>query len=260
MKRLAFIGGGRIASALMDALVASGRDRAEMAVSDINAQALEKRAGMFTTSDNALAADFADIIILAVKPQHMEQALEPMRGRVKGKTVVSVAAGITTEYLRSRLDSPAAVVRVMPNTPMLLGMGTIAIAFGGAPEATKREISDIFSLCGSVFETREELLDAVTALSGSGPAYFYRVAADMAAWGEAHGLEQAVKMAALTMKGAAEMMLSSGKAPAELIRDVSSPGGTTLAALSAFDRAGLDPAVEAGLDAAFARSAELGKK
>lgn len=260
MKKIAFIGGGRIASALIGANLASGRPSESILVSDINTDSPAAALGVRVISDNPAAVEWADIVVIAVKPQNIDAALASFAHKAGGKTFVSVVAGVSAERIRSGLESPTTVIRVMPNTPMLLGKGTIAIAFGDACEETVAEVSEMFSYCGEVFTVDEALLDAVTALSGSGPAYFYRFANVMASWGREQGLENADKMAALTMLGAAEMLLSTGKSAAELIKDVSSPGGTTVAALGAFDQKGLDEVVRSGLDAAMNRSAELGKK
>jgi pyrroline-5-carboxylate reductase len=263
MKKIGFIGAGNMASAIISSLLNAGTDAGLIAVSDKNEERLKEFAkkGLNVFWENSETAKRSDIIILAVKPQNMNEVLPSIKSCVEGKTVVSIVAGVRTDRIRSALDKPLAVIRVMPNTPMLLEKGTVAIAFGEAGADIKDEITKIFSGCGEVFEVSEDKMDAVTALSGSGPAYFYRIAEVLARSAHTLGLdyEIAVRMAASTMAGAAEMMKKSGKTPAELIKDVTSPGGTTLAALLAFDKSGLDDALREGFFAAESRSKELGK-
>lgn len=261
MPKYGFIGGGRMASAMMGALLSAGHAPSEIAVSDKNAEILSshKKLGISVFENNADVCS-AEYVFLAVKPQHLNDVLNELEDKVFGKTVVSIVAGVKTERIAAKLRG-AAVVRVMPNTPLLVGKGAVAIAFGDASEIVKKEITALFAARGEVVEVSEELLDAVTALSGSGPAYFYRIADVLARRASAHGLdyETALRLSVATMAGAAEMMATSGKTPSELISDVSSPGGTTLAALAAFDTAELNGALEAGVDAALKRSEELSR-
>lgn len=251
-----------MASAMIGALLAGGRAPGEIAVSDKNQSALGLHAqkGVSVTGNNAEVCG-AEYIFLAVKPQHLSEVLCEIGGLVEGKNVISIVAGVRTESIGAALKGPACIIRVMPNTPLLVGRGAVAVAFGSAPEEVKREITGLFASCGEVVAVEEELLDAVTALSGSGPAYFYRIANVLAKSASALGLDEetALRLSVATMAGAAEMMKSSGKSPEELIRDVSSPGGTTLAALAAFDESGLDSALESGVNAAHRRSRELSR-
>ncbi len=261
MKRIGFIGGGKMAGAILGSLLKNGYDAAGLTVSDCSEEARARHAasGVYVTEDNAEACSRSDVVFLAVKPQQMAVALAGIGAAADGKTLVTMAAGIKTETVRACCPGAACVIRMMPNTPMLVNMGTIAVAFNGAPEGAAADVTAILSKAGEVFAVEEELMDAVTALSGSGPAYFYRFAQVLAAAAAAQGLpyETAVKMAAKTMAGAAEMLLSTGKSPEELLRDVSSAKGTTVAALEAFDAAGLDAALKSGVDAAYRRSVEL---
>lgn len=251
-----------MASAMIGALLSAGQAPGDIAVSDKNTSALEQHAKngleVFETNSPVCGAEY---IFLAVKPQHLTEVLSEIGGLVAGKTVVSIVAGVKTEKIGAYLRDASCIVRVMPNTPLLVGRGAVAIAFGNASDRVKAEITGLFASRGEVVCVEEELLDAVTALSGSGPAYFYRVAAILAQSAEKLGLDKdtAIRLSVATMAGAAEMMKVSGKTPEELIRDVSSPGGTTLAALSAFDGAGLDGALECGVNAAYTRSLELSR-
>lgn len=262
MPKYGFIGGGRMASAMMGALLSAGLSPSEIAVSDKNTDILSahKDRGIAVFENNAEVCA-SEYVFLAVKPQHLDVVLDEIGALVSGKTIVSIVAGVKTERISAKLKNVSAIVRVMPNTPLLVGKGAVAIAFGSANETVKREIKALFAARGEVVEVDESLLDAVTALSGSGPAYFYRVAHVLARRAAEHGLdyETALSLSVATMAGAAEMMVASGKSPSELISDVSSPGGTTLAALAAFDSAGLDSALEAGVDAALKRSEELSR-
>lgn len=261
MKRIGFVGGGKMAGAMINALLKNGMDPAGLTVSDSSAEARERHAsaGIFVTADNAETFSRSDLIFLAVKPQHMAEALQTVKDASTGKTVVTMAAGIRTEMIRSFCPNAAVVIRMMPNTPMLVNRGTIAVSFGEAPKETVEDITRILSLAGQVFPVEESMMNVVTALSGSGPAYFYRIASVMAEEAAQLGLpaETAVRMAAETMAGAAEMMLVSGKSPEALLQDVSSAKGTTVAALEAFDAANLDAALKSGILAANHRAEEL---
>ena len=261
MRKIGFIGSGKMAGAIMGALLQNGCDPARITVSDPNPEALLRPAssGAVTTNDNRVVFERSDIVFLAVKPQCMGDALGAIGSAAAGKTVVTMMAGIRTEQVAALCPGAACVIRMMPNTPMLVNKGTIAVSVGDAPADCAEAVVEILSAAGCVYHVEEDAMDAVTALSGSGPAYFYRIAAVMAEAAAAHGIDPdtAVQMAAGTMAGAAEMLTKSGKTPAELIRDVSSAKGTTVAALEAFDRAELDAAVRAGVEAAWNRSREL---
>ena len=251
-----------MASAMIGALLSGGHAPSEIAVSDKNSEILDlhRENGIFATENN-LEVCSADYVFLAVKPQHLGEVLSEIGPGLSGKNVVSIVAGVKTRRIASYTDGSCHIIRVMPNTPLLVGKGAVAIAFGDASEEVCREIRELFASRGEVVTVEEELLDAVTALSGSGPAYFYRIADAFAKRAADHGLdyETALKLSVATMAGAAEMMAVSGKTPETLIRDVSSPGGTTLAALGAFDSAGLEDVLACGVDAALNRSIELSR-
>ncbi len=260
MPKYGFIGGGRMASAMVEALLSGGHAPAEIAVSDKSKEVLAYHRGLGVGAcESNIAVCDAEYVFLAVKPQHLTEVLTEVGPQLEGKNIVSIVAGVKTEKIGSFVKNPGSIVRVMPNTPMLLGRGAVAISFGNAPEAVKTEVKALFSSRGLAVEVSEAELDAVTALSGSGPAYFYRFAKVLADSAAELGLESktALQLAIATMAGAAEMMAASGKTPDELIRDVSSPGGTTVAALAAFDEENLDQALSAGVKAAYKRSKEL---
>lgn len=262
--RLSFIGGGKIASALICGQLEKGAHPSDIAVSDINPAATDALAkkGVYVTSDNADAASRGDIVVIAVKPQHIDSVLPEIAQATAGKIVLSVAAGVTASRIGALLSSARKVVRAMPNTPMLIGMGAVAVDLSGLDAGDAAAVRGVFSPCGEVFDLPEDMMDTVTALSGSGPAYFYRMAGVLAAWAAGEGMpyDVALKMVVKTMEGSAGMIKKGDKSVEELIRDVSSPGGTTLAALGAMDKRGLDEALRAAADAAKKRARELGGK
>jgi len=178
------------------------------------------------------------------------------------KLIVSVAAGVTSKRISAVLTRAREIVRVMPNTPMLIGMGAVAIDMTGLSEGDAAAVKGVFEPCGEVFDLPERLMDTVTALSGSGPAYFYRIAGVLADWAASEGMpyDVALAMVVKTMEGSADMIKKGNRSVADLIRDVSSPGGTTLAALGIMDEKDLDGTLRAAVAAAKRRSEELGAR
>ena len=223
----------------------------------------EEVAGAKLVEDNQQLLAEADLVVLAVKPQIMPEVLVDITGSVESKhLLVSIAAGVTLQKLASGLPEGTRLVRVMPNTPCLVGLGASCFSLGEhADEADGQAVQQVLESVGSAFQVEEPMLDAVTGLSGSGPAFVYRVVEAMAAGGAASGLdaELALKLAAQTARGAAEMILSTGKSPDELCRQVTSPGGTTLAGLEAFEKRGAGKSLIAAVEAATRRSIELGQ-
>jgi pyrroline-5-carboxylate reductase len=215
--------------------------------------------------DGAKAADVgrADVVILAVKPQSMTEALASIRSAIGNNAlVVSIAAGVTLARLEGALPQGQRVVRVMPNTPCLIGRGASGLALGTqATKADAKLVASLLSAVGVAFEMPEKLLDAVTGLSGSGPAFVYSMIEALAAGGVAEGMspELAGELAARTVAGAAEMVLQTGETPAVLRDRVTSPGGTTLAGLSVLRERGFSEAVSEAVKAATRRSIELGQ-
>lgn len=266
--KLGFIGAGRMATALAQGCVQAGlvppdgvlaSDPYEAARAKFAAELPEAK----TPADNGAVMAGADVVVLAVKPQVMAQALADIRGAVEPRhVVVSIAAGITLARLAEGLPAGTRLVRVMPNTPCLIGQGVSCLSRG--PTATDDDaklVERLLAAVGAVFEVEEPQLDAVTGLSGSGPAFIYTVIEAMAAGGAAMGLPQelSLKLAALTAGGAASMVLATGLSPAELRSQVTSPGGTTLAGLDALERADGAGAFRSAVEAATKRSIELGK-
>lgn len=262
--RLGFIGAGNMATAILDGVVAQGLfSPGNIMISNPHTDKLEypRSLGVQITCDNRDVVDFADLIILAVKPQMYEQVLIGISDCCKNKCVVSIAAGISCDWLRSRLPE-CQIIRVMPNTPLQLGMGTTAIA--DAPDVSVelfQLVCSIFTSAGSVAVIPESQMDDVIPVSGSSPAFFFRMADVMVNWACEQGMDSqvALELAASAMKGSAEMLLNSGKSAGELTRQVCSPGGTTLAALTAFDDRDFDGLLIDAMTRCARRSKELGK-
>jgi pyrroline-5-carboxylate reductase len=266
--KIGLMGAGRMATALARGLV-----RAEMVPAgkivacDPSADARKTFAseipGAIVDAANAADVARADVVILAVKPQTMTEALSSIRDSLSGNTlVVSIAAGVTIARLEGALPAGQRVVRVMPNTPCLIGSGASGFALG--THATKDDaklVASLLSAVGIAFEMPEKLLDAVTGLSGSGPAFVYSMIEALAAGGVAEGMspELAGELAARTVSGAAEMVLQTGESPAVLRDRVTSPGGTTLAGLGVLRERGFGEAVCEAVKAATRRSVELGQ-
>jgi pyrroline-5-carboxylate reductase len=264
---IGFIGAGQMARALAQGFVSAGLAAGRQIVyCDPVAKAGEdfgKNVGSARqAASNAELVKQADVIFLAVKPQNMPAVLAEVGGSVASdKLVVSIAAGITLSKLCDGLKTNR-VVRVMPNTPALIGQGASAYALGqGATAADGQLVGQLLAAVGRAFQVDEKLLDAVTGLSGSGPAYVYVMIEALADGGVRMGLPRdiALALAAQTVRGAAEMVLTSGEHPAALKDKVTSPGGTTIAGLAALEDRGLRAALIAAVEAATRRSQELGK-
>jgi pyrroline-5-carboxylate reductase len=266
---LAFIGAGNMAEAIARGLISSSTLPADRMIA---ADVAEPRRALFentlkikAVTDNAEAARDAAAILLAVKPQQMADALAGLGAVITEKTlVISIAAGISTRFIETHLGlgKPWRVVRTMPNTPMLVGLGAVALAPGNF--ATKADVAaarKFFEPAAAVVEVTEDKLDAVTALSGSGPAYVFYLIEQMIAAGIELGLskEQAELLAKQTVLGSASMARTSPDAPAELRRKVTSPNGTTQAAIESMEAANVGENIRRAIDAACKRSIELGK-
>ncbi len=262
--RLGFIGAGNMATAIFDGVVSKQlfpTDHIFLSNPHTEKLAHPKELGARVTNDNGQVARNADIIILAVKPQMFEAVLEGIRDLCHGKCVVSIAAGISSDWIRARLPG-ALVVRVMPNTPLQLGLGATAVAqTSDVPQTLFQTVCDIFSAAGMVSIIPESQMDTVIPVSGSSPAFFFRMADVMVQWATQQGMDAhtALELTAATMRGSAEMLLGSGKTAGELTRQVCSPGGTTLAALTAFDDRDFDGLLADAMDRCTQRSRELGK-
>lgn len=236
-------------------------------VSDISParlQFLQERYHVKASSQNAEVAAWGHIVVLAVKPQVIREVLEDVRPVIDGfKLVISIAAGIPLKLLATHLDGGARLVRVMPNAPALIQMGAAAIALGEQATAEDGRLAEgIFQALGETAQVDEELMDAVTGLSGSGPAYVFVIIEALADGGVKMGLsrEVALRLAAQTVLGSAKMLLESGEHPAQLKDRVASPGGTTIAGLHQLDLGGIRGVLMNAVEAATLRSRELGRQ
>ncbi|MCK9798575.1 pyrroline-5-carboxylate reductase [Pseudomonas sp. MAFF 302030] len=265
--RIAFIGAGNMAASLIGGLRAKGLDAAQIRASDPGAETRAKvqaEHGIDVFADNAEAILGVDVIVLAVKPQAMKAVCQDLRPHLQGnQLVVSIAAGITCASMRNWLgDQP--IVRCMPNTPALLRQGVSGLYATEEVSAHQRQqAEDLLSAVGiALWLEQEQQLDAVTAVSGSGPAYFFLLIEAMTAAGEKLGLprETAAQLTLQTALGAAHMAVSSDVDAAELRRRVTSPAGTTEAAIKSFQANGFEALVEKALGAAAHRSAEMAEQ
>lgn len=262
--RLGFIGAGNMATAILDGVVSKRVFQTEqIMISNPHSDKLNypESLGVGVTCSNEEVAANSDIIVLAVKPQMFEDVIAGIRDLCAGKCIVSIAAGISTAWIRSRIPD-ASVIRVMPNTPLQLGMGATAVAEApDVPDDLFQCVCSIFSAAGSVAVIPETQMDDVIPVSGSSPAFFFRMADAMVRWAREQGMdpEVSLELTAAAMKGSAEMLLSSGKTANELTRQVCSPGGTTLAALTAFDNLDFDGLIFEAMSRCTRRSKELGK-
>jgi pyrroline-5-carboxylate reductase len=234
--------------------------------SDVSAprrELMEKTYGIRTTGDNLALVQDAEVVILAVKPQVAAAVMEAIRPAAgPDKLVISIVAGLTTAAMAQRLPPGSRIVRTVPNTPVFVGAGMVAIAAG--PGATPEDISLAEALFGPVARTavlEERLMDAVLGVSGSGPGYVYLVIEALADGGVKMGLPKplALTLAAQTVLGTARMCLESGQHPAVLRDMVTSPGGTTIAALHVLEQGGLRAALMSAVEAAARRAEELGR-
>ncbi|TWT77806.1 Pyrroline-5-carboxylate reductase [Posidoniimonas polymericola] len=266
--KIGFIGAGKMASAIAQGVVRAGVAKAGQISASARteqtlAQLSESIPGVETTKSNTAVAEQSDLLILSIKPQVMATVLPEIRSAVRPQTlVVSVAAGVTLEHLAKAFKRGVRLVRVMPNTPCLIGKGACAFALGEhATEDDARLVETLLGAVGEAYPVPEHQLDAVTGVSGSGPAYVYTVIEAIADAGVRAGLPRAVaaQLAARTVAGAAEMVISTGKHPAVLRDEVVSPGGTTAAGLAALERCGVRHALAEAVTAATERSRELGQ-
>jgi len=262
-KTVAILGAGVMGSTLLSGLVRSGRDVADLVITGRDAERTKKLAGTYAVRwmSNVEAAVEADTLVLVVKPQDMSGLLAEIRGHVRpAALVVSLAAGITTSFLEERLPPGTAVVRVMPNTPALVDEGMAAISPGQhCDEVHLSEAEGLLRSCGKVLRIPEKHLDAVTAVSGSGPAYIFYVVEAMIEAGVLLGMPRATstELVVQTLYGAATMLKETGQHPTVLREQVSSPGGTTMAALRQLDDHKVRAAFVTAMEAAAHRSSQL---
>jgi pyrroline-5-carboxylate reductase len=263
---IAFIGGGNMARSLIGGLIRNGAAAATIAVSEPNAELRATLARDFSVAvhaENAAAAKSADVLVFAVKPQVMKTVCAGLREIVQSRKplVVSIAAGIRIDQLDAWLGGNLAIVRCMPNTPALIGAGAAGVHANARTSATQKEwAQNILSTAGlAVWIDEEAQMDAVTALSGSGPAYFFLLVETLIEAAVAQGLprDAAQQLATQTCLGAGRMLREDGATPAELRRRVTSPNGTTQAALDSFAADDFARIVASAVAAATRRGGEL---
>jgi pyrroline-5-carboxylate reductase len=267
-KKIAFLGTGNMAEALVKGLLRAGSAvKEEIVCAEPRAarrEEIAQRYGVAVTPDNRAAAEEASICLLSVKPQTMDELLEEIAPAIDHrKLVVSIAAGIPISAIARKLGAGVRIVRTMPNTPALVGAGATALARGAhATDADLEEAKRLFEAVGIAHVVEEHHLDAVTGLSGSGPAFVFIAIEALADGGVKVGLARPVAMAlaAQTVLGSAKLILETGEHPGRLKDQVASPGGTAIAGIHALEMGGLRAALIGAVEAATRRSHELGEK
>lgn len=266
VQTIAFIGGGNMAQAIIGGLLARGVSASQLIVSDPaeTARELLAQQGIRTTTDNSLAITAADVVILAVKPQLMASVLRALSGQFEQQLLISIVAGAPIQVIRQLLGGYDKIVRVMPNTPALVLQGAHGLyADEDLPTSQRQVATQILAATGIVKWVDDEAkIDAVTALSGSGPAYFFYLMEAMIQAGKNLGLDEqtATDLTLQTALGAAQMAVGSTHNPSQLRRQVTSPNGTTEAAINMFDHYQVAQHIQAALAAAQQRSQSLAEE
>lgn len=261
--QVGLIGVGVMGEALISGLISSRFPKAQIVFTEKRAERAREISSKYGAREVDLTelVKSSDVILLVVKPQDLAQLLTSISGNLnKNATLVSFAAGKTTDFISEIVGADISIIRVMPNTPTLIGLGMAAISLGGSVNLEQAKfVSEFLATCGKVISIEENLQDAVTALSGSGPAYFFAFVEEMIKSGISLGLssEQATTLAIQTMIGSAAMLEQSGKNATTLRENVTSPNGTTAAALKVFSEANLGDIVAKAMTAARDRSQEL---
>lgn len=266
-RKVAFIGAGNMASALIRGLIHAGACRPdEVMATDVRADQLERLVrehGIACSKDNREATQWADVVVLATKPQIFDVVLGDVATGVRPETlVISIAAGVPLSAIEARMPPRTRVIRTMPNTPALVGVGATALAAG--EHATDEDVAvakRIFESVGVAVVLHESLLDAVTGLSGSGPAYIFLIIEALSDAGVKVGLHRDTSqlLAAQTVLGSARLLLETGEHPGRLKDMVTSPGGTAIAGLHTLEAGGLRTTLMNAVEAATRRSVELGE-
>ncbi len=264
-KSFGFIGVGNMSGAIIGGILNKGYIKPSniyMYDKDDKKYGLWSKCGVQSLKSVPELVDKCDFIFLCVKPQNSPEILPLVAEKINGgKCVVSIMAGIAIDTISGALSGHKNIVRVMPNTPLLVGKGAAALVrSSGVTDEDFDTVSKIFSLAGEVVVVSEDKISAVTAISGSGPAYFFKFANAAVEEAQALGLDEdiALHLLAQTMAGSAKMLLESGKTPNELVRMVTSPGGTTKAANDVFDECGYEDIIKKAIKACNDRAIELG--
>ena len=264
--RCSLVGVGKMGEAILKGLLPSVKE-GKISISGYEIfskrrREIESKYALSLASTLEEALEEARVIIVAVKPQQMEELLREMGDRTSGRLLISVAAGITSSFIQARVAPGTRIVRVMPNTPALIGEGVLAYTLG--PNTTQKDretVETLLSPLGTVVEVPERLMDAVTALSGSGPAYVFLFLQSLIDAGVRVGIPRdlASTLALKTMTGSLKLLEELHEHPAKMIEMVTSPGGTTIAALAVLEKAGFRGMIMEAVAAAEARSRELGQ-
>jgi pyrroline-5-carboxylate reductase len=265
MSRMAIVGGGAMGSAFVRGIISAGLYAAiDIVVTDVDQSKLDRIAadtGVAVTKSNSEAVLAADVVLLAIKPGIVAGVCSDIADMlVDGKLVISIAAGVSTRAIESNIHASTPVIRAMPNTPCQIRAGAVVYCRGrSAMDEHAALAKTVLESVGVCMEVPESMLDAVTALSGSGPAYVYLIIEALSDAGVACGLTRDVssKLAAQTVYGSAKMVITSGLHPAVLKEQVTSPGGTTIAGLGVLEREGVRSALMEAVKAARDRSREL---
>jgi len=265
-KKIGFIGGGNMAEAFIKGLLDAGAKKENIRFFEPFAarrQHVEEAYGIACAEDNRDLVEASEIVVLAIKPQIVREVLPPINGGLgREKLLISILAGVNTQTLEELLGGAPRVVRAMPNTPALVDAGAAAICAGAHAEPGDLDLaSELFAAVGTVVQVSESQMDAVTGLSGSGPAFVYTVIEALAAGGVQEGLrlDVAHQLAVQTVFGAAKLVKETGEHPALLREKVCSPGGTTIAAIRTLEERGLRASLMEAVAVATRRSQELGK-
>ena len=265
MRKIGFIGCGNMASAMIGGLLKTGYSPALINVFDIDAEKAEAFAerGALVRADEIDVAKNSDVVVLAVKPQVMKPLLEKLGRANENAVYVSIAAGVSTASVKRFLGYDAKVVRVMPNTSLLMGLGATAISHS-APVSDEEFgfVKGLFTSGGIIEEVGEDMMNAVISVNGSSPAYVYYLAKAVVDGAEKQGIdrETALRLFTKVLEGGAKMLTDSGLTPEELIDRVCSKGGTTIEAINVFDARGVEDAVVEGMEACTKRACELDLK
>jgi pyrroline-5-carboxylate reductase len=264
-RSVSFLGGGNMASAIIKGMLRAGAPAAKVTATTRREEKkleLEKAYGIAVGFDNLAAAQAAEVVVLSVKPQAMDKLLSQIAPAIdRNKLIISVAAGVPIAAIERRLGASARIIRAMPNTPCLVGKGATAIA--GGEHATPEDLAlakKLFESVGYTTVLDEYLLDAVTGLSGSGPAYIFLIIEALSDAGVKVGLSRhtALQLAAQTVLGSAQLLLETGQHPGQLKDQVTSPGGTAIAGLHTLEAGGLRTTLIDAVEAATRRARQLG--
>ncbi len=266
--KIGLIGCGRMGGALIEGAIGASITTPEEvwlhSRSEESARALAKKTGAHVATSNSHVASECDLVILGVKPYQVTEILEEISDVLPGNCVlVSVAAGITLAKMEAACPEGSRIIRAMPNTPSLIGLGAAGMAAGAHATASDLVMGrQMLEAVGIVSEVAEADLDAVTGLSGSGPAYIYTLIDALIAQAQKEGLpaSEALRLATQTVVGAARMVEQTDMTPRELVNQVTSPGGTTLAGLAALTEHGFESSIAAGVAAATERSREIARE